>query len=239
MAWRAAQLAYAAVSLAVYGRHFAPEVLSSCGGQAGSRAPQTAPGKAAAVLDHSLAATAPNDPPSSIPPPAIAGLPAGNSASAADSPVVHSEAGGDESLEEDVSVEQDEADSDGWELLSKRAAGTAGQATEVHSGTVADGAQSFAAAERLRAELRPEEAGEASGAERNRQQGLRRRGASQQQVGEGITKAEEEIVGSNVGGARGDKKTEAAGECDAAPGPLSRMDVIWMCGVFTLQVWQR
>ncbi|BDA46912.1 probable protein RFT1 homolog [Coccomyxa sp. Obi] len=230
-----AQLAYAAVTLLVYGRHFAPEVLSSCSGQAGGRAPQTAPGKAAAVLGYSLAATAPDDPPSNIPPPLIAELPAG-SPSAADGPALQSVGDGNESPDKDVSVEQDDADADGWELLSKRAADTAEQATELHDGSAADCTQSVAAAGRFRAELREKEAGITS-AERSQQEGLRRRGTSRH-AGEGITKAEEEDVGSNVGGAQGDK-TEAAGGYEATAGPLSRMDVIWICGVFTLQALEK
>ena len=235
MAWNAAQLAYAAVTLLVYGRHFAPEFLSSCGGQEGGRAPQTAPGKAAAVLDHSLAAAAPDDPPSNIPPPAIAGLPT-CSASAADGPALHSEAGGDESPDDDVSVEQGEADADGWELLSKRARSTAEQVTGLHGGTAAQGVQSEASGERLMPESGAEGAGAGSYAERSRQHVLRRRGASQQ-VGERSHKAEEEDLGSSMGAAHGDNN-EAANGFDTAAGPLTRMDVIWMCGVFTLQVCQ-
>lgn len=208
------QLAYATVTLLIYARHFGRELLS--GGQAGRGVPRTASQKATAVLNYTLTATAPDDPPTAVPSPVVAELPL-----CADVDVGaegRCEAQGLD--EEDLSV----ADAEGWELLSKRGAPTA-----LRSRLGADNAGPEAAAERPDTGAGARAAGTAEGPrETPRKQGLRQRGGSYH-AGDGSSAAASDTVGSE----RAERKLEAADAREAAARPI---DVLWMCGIFTLQV---
>jgi hypothetical protein len=209
------QLAYATVTLLIYARHFGRELLS--GGQAGRGMPRTASQKAAAVLNYTLTATGPDDPHTAVPLPVVAELP-----QRADVDVGaegRCEAQGLD--EEDLSV----ADAEGWELLSKRGAPAASR-----SRLGADNAGPEAAAVRPDTGAGARAAGAAEGPrETPRKQGLRQRGGSHH-AGEGTSAAASDTVGSERGAER---KLEAAVAREAAARPIY---VLWMCGIFTLQV---
>ncbi len=210
------QLAYAAVTLLVYAWHFGWELLSCCGGQAGRTAARTASQKAAAVLDYSLAATAPDDPPTDVPPPVAAELP--TRAAAADADVSRCEDEG--AYEDDLSVEQG---AEGWELLSKRSAPDIDHAGVAHAELAATKARLSGS----------------SGAGKDvkgRHQGLRQRGA-----GKGSSSTHEEPPASASGAGGPQQGPGGKGEADDASKdsskPLRQVDVLWMCAIFTLQVW--
>lgn len=243
----ALQLAYAAVTLLVYGRHFGRELLSSCSGEAGGAMAPSAAAKAAALLDLSLTAAAPDDPPTGVPGPAIAELAAELVVRPAQPPAQPGQAGpaaqaggefphgGESPGEGDLSVEQGESDAEGWELLSKRmATPPAGPSAHPWPARRLTRAATAAAAAQPKAAADAPEAGvsEAEGLH----MGLRHRGsrlAGEVPSGAAKSSTEADVDGSSQEEADAKIEDKAAEEAGRS---LTRLEVIWMCGIFTLQV---
>jgi hypothetical protein len=215
----AGQVAYALTLLLAYGKHFVPELLDWSTSQTASRLPRTSSEKAAAVLDYSLTAEAPDDPPMPIQGPIIEEFGQGALLAGA----CRSSAGGSrEDLERERATEA-EANADEWELLSS-GAGSSGAEVGMLASSSASGEDDLVAAPDGQPLVVAAASAQAEGSGEGAEQGLRRRHA-------GLSVLSQQAVPAGLPGHAPGNETDARG------GPVTRGDIIRTSGMFTLQAW--